>query len=75
MGEINTDRERKLCLKSKFNSADIFPSLQGIADIAGGELSRYQLLEVSDPTSLLVKGQSQDSFYQDCQELTRLQTV
>ncbi|XP_076440782.1 HAUS augmin-like complex subunit 3 [Babylonia areolata] len=48
---------------------------EGIADIAGGELSRYQLLEASDPTSLLVKGQSQETFQQDCQELARLQAV
>ncbi|KAK7100825.1 HAUS augmin-like complex subunit 3 [Littorina saxatilis] len=48
---------------------------EGIADIAGGELSRYQLLEVSDPTSLLVKGPSEQAFLQDCEELSRLQTV
>ncbi|XP_025110794.1 LOW QUALITY PROTEIN: HAUS augmin-like complex subunit 3 [Pomacea canaliculata] len=48
---------------------------EGIANIAGGETSRYELLEVSDPTSLLVKGQSQEAFLQDCQELTRLQAV
>nr|KAG5710274.1 hypothetical protein BaRGS_008990 [Batillaria attramentaria] len=48
---------------------------QGIADMAGGELSRYELLEVSDPMRLLVKGQTQGEFLQDCEELARLQAV
>lgn len=31
--------------------------LQGIADMAGrGDKSRYDLLEISDPTSLLIRG-------------------
>ncbi|KAL8622463.1 hypothetical protein ACOMHN_034128 [Nucella lapillus] len=48
---------------------------EGIADMAGGELSPYQLLEANNPTSLLVKGPSQEDFLLDCQELARLQSV
>lgn len=38
-----------------------------------GEDSRFEILEVSDPDSLLVRGEAQDVNIHDCKELARLQ--
>ncbi|XP_068726090.1 HAUS augmin-like complex subunit 3 isoform X1 [Montipora capricornis] len=49
---------------------------EGIAEMAGGEeISRYELLEISDPSTLLVRGENSDVNLNDCQELARLQYV
>lgn len=49
---------------------------EGIAEMAGGEeKSRYELLEISDPSTLLVRGENKDVNLNDCQELARLQHV
>ena len=49
---------------------------QGIADIAscGGD-SRFEILDISDPDTLLVQGQNDDVYLQDCKELARLQKL
>ncbi|WAR23282.1 HAUS3-like protein [Mya arenaria] len=49
---------------------------QGIAEMAscGGD-SRFEILEVSDPDSLLVRGEREDVNMQDCRELARLQKL
>lgn len=49
---------------------------QGIAEMAScGEDSRFEILEVSDPDSLLVRGESHDVNIKDCKELARLQSL
>ncbi|XP_073259041.1 HAUS augmin-like complex subunit 3 [Porites lutea] len=49
---------------------------EGIAEMAGREeKSRYELLEISDPSTLLVRGENNEVNFNDCQELARLQTV
>ncbi|KAH3849262.1 hypothetical protein DPMN_091658, partial [Dreissena polymorpha] len=49
---------------------------QGIAEMAScGEDSRFEILEVSDPDSLLVRGESNEVNIQDCKELARLQKL
>lgn len=49
---------------------------QGIAEMAScGEDSRFEILEVSDPDSLLVRGENQDVNIRDCKELARLQAL
>ncbi|XP_060551458.1 HAUS augmin-like complex subunit 3 [Ruditapes philippinarum] len=49
---------------------------QGIAEMAScGEDSRFEILEVSDPDSLLVRGESADVNIKDCKELARLQSL
>lgn len=49
---------------------------QGIAEMAScGEDSRFEILEVSDPDSLLVRGENQDVNIEDCKDLARLQTL
>jgi len=49
---------------------------EGIAEMAGGEeKSRYELLEISDPSTLLVRGENNEVNLNDCQELRRLQSV
>ncbi|XP_031556301.1 HAUS augmin-like complex subunit 3 [Actinia tenebrosa] len=49
---------------------------EGIADMAGrGDKSRYDLLEISDPTALLIRGESEEVTMNDCKELARLQSV
>ena len=39
------------------------------------EGSRYEFLEVSNPESLLIRGEGIDINMQDCKELARLQTL
>ncbi|KAL4226899.1 HAUS augmin-like complex subunit 3 [Mactra antiquata] len=47
---------------------------QGISEMAScGEHSRFELLEVSDPDSLLIRGEDEDVNIHDCKELARLQ--
>ncbi|PFX19845.1 HAUS augmin-like complex subunit 3 [Stylophora pistillata] len=49
---------------------------EGIAEMAGGqEKSRYELLEISDPSTLLVRGENNEVNLNDCEELARLQSV
>lgn len=49
---------------------------QGIADMAGtAEGSQYELLEVSNPVSLLVSGEKECVNMDDCKELGRLQLM
>ncbi|XP_053393932.1 HAUS augmin-like complex subunit 3 [Mercenaria mercenaria] len=49
---------------------------QGIAEMAScGEDSRFEILEVSDPDSLLVRGENPDVNIKDCKELARLQSL
>ena len=49
---------------------------QGIAEMASsGEDSRYEILEVSDPDSLLIRGESEQINIRDCKELARLQEL
>ncbi|XP_071477236.1 HAUS augmin-like complex subunit 3 [Diadema antillarum] len=49
---------------------------EGIAELAGhDEESRYQLLEVSDPKSLLIRGEKSHVTEADCHELARLKTL
>ena len=49
---------------------------EGIAEITGQEgTSRYELLEISDPTNLLIRGESQNVTLNDCREIARLQSV
>lgn len=49
---------------------------EGIAEMAGREeKSRYELLEISDPSTLLVRGENDEVKLNDCQELARLQSV
>lgn len=47
---------------------------EGIAEMAGqDEGSRYEILEVSDPDSLLVKGEAESINVSECRELARIQ--
>ncbi|XP_032221331.1 HAUS augmin-like complex subunit 3 isoform X2 [Nematostella vectensis] len=49
---------------------------EGFADMAGrGDENRYELLEISDPTALLIRGESEEVILNDCKELSRLQKV
>ncbi|KAK3747565.1 hypothetical protein QZH41_015802, partial [Actinostola sp. cb2023] len=49
---------------------------EGIADMAGrSDQSRYDLLEISDPTSLLIRGENEEVTLSDCKELARLKSV
>lgn len=49
---------------------------EGIAEMAGREeKSRYELLEISDPSTLLVRGENDEVNLNECQELARLQSV
>lgn len=49
---------------------------QGIAEMAGqNEGSRYEFLEVTNPDSLLIKGEREDVVLDDCKELARLQAL
>ncbi|XP_035699527.1 HAUS augmin-like complex subunit 3 [Branchiostoma floridae] len=48
----------------------------GIADLAGhAEGSRYQFLDVRDPSSLLVTGETDQVIRKNCHELARLQNI
>lgn len=48
----------------------------GIAELANGnERSRYTFLEISDPTTLLIKGEAEDVTAGDIKELKRLQAI
>ncbi|XP_019632576.1 PREDICTED: HAUS augmin-like complex subunit 3 [Branchiostoma belcheri] len=48
----------------------------GIADLAGhAEGSRYQFLDVRDPSSLLVMGETDQVIRKNCHELARLQNI
>ncbi|XP_066297870.1 HAUS augmin-like complex subunit 3 [Branchiostoma lanceolatum] len=48
----------------------------GIADLAGhAEGSRYQFLDVKDPSSLLVAGETDQVIRKNCHELARLQNI
>lgn len=60
--------------KSQVFNLTVF--IQGIAEMAScGEDSRFEILEVSDPDSLLVRGESHDVNIKDCKELARLQSL
>lgn len=49
---------------------------EGIAELANGdERSRYTFLEISDPATLLIKGEAEDVTTGDIKELKRLQRV
>lgn len=49
---------------------------EGIAELANGsERSRYTFLEISDPTTLLIKGEAEEVTAGDIKELKRLQSV
>lgn len=49
---------------------------EGIADFAGArDQSRYEILDVSKPESLLIKGENEEIRLQDHQELQRLQLL
>lgn len=39
------------------------------------EGSRYEILEVSDPDSLLVKGETENINVSECKELARIQAL
>lgn len=50
--------------------------LQGIAEMAGQEEgSQYEFLEISDPNSLLVRGEREEVNMEDCNELARIQAL
>jgi hypothetical protein len=50
--------------------------LQGIADIAGhADASEYELVEISNPDLLLVKGSSEDVTLEACKDLTHIQQL
>lgn len=47
---------------------------EGIAEMAGqDEGSRYEILEVSDPENLLVRGEAEEINVSECKELSRIQ--
>ncbi|XP_060080706.1 HAUS augmin-like complex subunit 3 [Ylistrum balloti] len=50
---------------------------EGISEIAGEEeeVSRYQILEISDPDSLLIRGERQEVNLSECKELARIQDL
>ena len=49
---------------------------QGIAEIASSdEDSRYEILEISDPDSLLVREENENINIRDCKEIARLQAL
>jgi len=49
---------------------------EGIADMAGSkEKLRYEILEVSRPETLLIRGESEEFLKSKCKELQRLQSV
>ncbi|CAB3984805.1 HAUS augmin-like complex subunit 3 [Paramuricea clavata] len=49
---------------------------EGIAELANGsEKSRYTFLEISDPATLLIKGEAEDVTTGDIKELKRHQTI
>lgn len=49
---------------------------QGIADIAGhADASAYELVEISNPDLLLVKGSSEDVTLEACKDLTHMQQL
>jgi len=49
---------------------------EGIGDLAGSkDKLRYELLEISNPESLLIKGESEDITQNECLELARLQNL
>ncbi|XP_069125959.1 HAUS augmin-like complex subunit 3 [Argopecten irradians] len=47
---------------------------EGISEMAGEEeeVSRYQILEISDPDSLLIRGERQEVNLRECKELARI---
>lgn len=48
--------------------------MQGIADVAGqSEGSRYEILEINDPSISLIKGGGQEVNISQCKELSRIQ--
>ncbi|KAK3601506.1 hypothetical protein CHS0354_027652 [Potamilus streckersoni] len=49
---------------------------EGIASVVGHEdSSQYEILEVSDPESLLVRGEKEEANLRKCKELSRLQAL
>ena len=42
---------------------------------AGNQGTRYEILEISDPDSLLIRGERQDVNMSECRELARLQAM
>ena len=49
---------------------------QGIAELVGhDEGSRYQILDISNPSSLAIRGEKQHVTDSDCKELARLQAL
>ena len=50
--------------------------VQGIAEMTGqNEGSKYEFLEVSNPDSLLIKGEDEKVILDDCKELARIQSL
>ena len=50
--------------------------LQGIGDVAGhSDGSRYELLDISDPHTLTIKGERSQVTADYCEELARLQAM
>ncbi|KAJ7350150.1 spindle assembly [Desmophyllum pertusum] len=76
LSKLNTVvQEHKQKYKASLESSQADNTL-GIAEMAGREeKSRYDLLEISDPSTLLVRGENGDVNFNDCQELARLQSV
>lgn len=63
-------------LNNKLILLFVFICLQGIAQLAGhNEGSRYELLEVSEPGSLVIRGEQCHVTEADCEELARLKTL
>ncbi|XP_067677950.1 HAUS augmin-like complex subunit 3 [Haliotis asinina] len=66
--EDKFSHELKLFTKKRF--------FDGVAEMAGqNERTKYELLEVSNPECLMVRGEKQDVTVQDSQELARLKAV
>ncbi|XP_048255738.1 HAUS augmin-like complex subunit 3 isoform X1 [Haliotis rufescens] len=66
--EDKFSHELKLFTKKRF--------FDGVAEMAGqNEGTKYELLEVSNPECLMVRGEKQDIIVQDSQELARLKAV
>ncbi|XP_033637105.1 HAUS augmin-like complex subunit 3 [Asterias rubens] len=73
LGQYHVTEERFTQELTGFTKKQFF---EGIADLVGhDEGSRYQILDISDPSSLVIKGEKKHVTDIDCKELLRLQTI